>query len=170
MFKLLSAKTQSFHRLLLAAVVVVAPFCADLPCCCERAAAAGETSCCSEATSNSSCCKTKSPATKNSASNKTSGTEGATCCLGRNVNDSHKPAQGDRLSGCECCFEESGHQPVTLLTVRGNSVVSDDCFQACFSDEWRLAFISQESQDSPDVVVPQVSHNRHQAILCVWRN
>jgi len=165
MFKRLSTHIPPSQRLLLAVVVVLAPFCADLPCCCERASAANIASCCAAEPSGTSCCASNKSAARNSAS----GTAKA-CCRGKIPGSSKESSVGSRLKSCQCCFEVIDQQS-PVITTRLSSSISDQSFAiASLHDEWLHAVASLEFAQLSGQFAWPINHNRLQATLCVWRN
>ena len=149
----------NLHRLLLAAVVWIAPLVPKLPCCCLNRAVASVDSCAVKSEKKSCCSKETASILKQQR-----------CCR----NDSHAQSQGragrPRPSCCECCpqfFVLEGN------TGQAKTQTARDSTQSGFWIPLLIDLDQSQCFSMNTIGQPPCSsagHNRLQSVLCVWRN
>lgn len=160
MFQNAISQQGAVRRLLIAVAVVLAPVCSNLPCCCDRAAAA-EASCCKKSET-TSCCQGKSQNDSRAANS---------CCSHGSRLSEEPPVSSLKLPSCECCVQATAPEPVVTAVTRAVAKLKFSSFPAAIQSESSEAFSSLSitaGMNSPEF--PPGKHNRHQAMLCVWRN
>ncbi len=147
------------HRLLLAAVVWLAPLCLNLPCCCTNTASASIEPC------------TLKPEKKGCCSKETLAVSRQKGCC-RKGSDIQSRGLAGRLwpSCCECCPQLFLPESCTRLAEARNPVSITRCYfwLPLSSDQNQSPCTSMETIGQRSCSIS--SHNRLQSVLCVWRN
>ena len=151
---------ESIPRLLIAVAVVLAPLFSNLPCCCKRADAS-ESSCCQKEKT-TSCCSGRSGKT---------GQASRSCCDSRKDPAKTLKSRTVSISGCECCARPDVPEAIGKDADRSaqkhklSKPVDMSVGGVLPRAELTLSIAGiQRAENISD------KHNRHQAMLCVWRN
>lgn len=151
---------ESIQRLLIAVAVVLAPLFANLPCCCKQVDAS-ESSCCQKEKT-TSCCSGRSGKSAQASSS---------CCDARKDPAKTLKSRTVSISGCECCARPDVPEAIVKdadrsaqkqkLSTLADMSIGEDLPRA----ELTLSIAGiQRAENISD------KHNRHQSMLCVWRN
>jgi hypothetical protein len=161
MFRVSVTRMVAIQRWLIAAIVWLAPLCSDLPCCCQRATASISDNSETKPTQRS-CCKKIS---------QTSTPQKKSCCHVPEKSPTDRPADSERTDCCSCCVDDS----IPVVAISRESKMATRIFVGHV--EVPMLFASVKPPQATLAVVarskfsiPPDEHNRHQAVLCVWRN